>query len=137
MLTLVDSSVWIEFVRIKGDPAAKAAVERLLPGGQAACAPPIRYELAKGARTPRELEYVEMALGLAVQLPCPEVRWVEAARLFRDLRAKGFEASNMDVLIACIAKAEGVHLLTMDRHFETINRLTKGMLHLEIPGGVV
>jgi predicted nucleic acid-binding protein len=132
MLTLVDSSAWIEFIRLKGAPSAKAAVERLLASRSVACAPPIRYELAKGARTARELEYVEMTMELAVQLPCPEVRWREASALFRALRAKGFEASNMHVLIACIAKAEGVRLLTMDRHFETINRLTAGMIHLDL-----
>lgn len=130
MLTLVDSSAWVEFMRAHGHRSAKAAVSDLLEARQAAVAPPVRFELLKGARMARELEYVELALGLAVPLPCPADCWDQAAELFRVLRGKGFEASNLDVLIATIALSQKVALLTLDRHFETINRYCGGRIKL-------
>jgi len=44
-MKLVDTPLWIEFLRKRGDPQAKQAVARLLEADMAAFTCPMRFEL--------------------------------------------------------------------------------------------
>jgi len=68
MITLVDTSAWIEFFRAKGDPAVKSRVADFLALGHAAYTCPVRFELFLGAR-PSELADLREGLSFARRLP--------------------------------------------------------------------
>jgi predicted nucleic acid-binding protein len=53
-MKMIDSSIWIEFLRKNGDPSVKGHVAQLISAEQAAYTCPIRFELVSGA-LPHEL----------------------------------------------------------------------------------
>lgn len=129
-MVLVDTSVWIDFLR--GDPTPQvAALEGLLGSDVIVGATPIVIqEVLQGAATPRRFEQWRQAFaGLMCYLPRDPVdTHVEAARLFGACRRAGkTPRSSNDCLIARIAVEHGLLLLHDDRDFEAIAAVEKGL----------
>jgi predicted nucleic acid-binding protein len=119
MRALIDTSAWIEFFRPQGDPAIKARVADLISLGTAAYTCPVRYELVLGAR-PHELEDLHQALGFANRVVATPAHWDAAAEHGAALRLKGLNYPALDLLIATVASAGKIPLLTSDTHFASI-----------------
>lgn len=115
-MTLIDTSAWIEFLRRKGKPDTKNRVAAFLDLGEAAYCGPIEFELLSGARD-GELADLQAALRFSEPLPFPTGCWQRAARIERDLRAKGVTIPRDDVFVMAAALHHSVPLFSCDPHF--------------------
>ena len=115
---LVDTSVWIDFLR--GSSAVVARVDPLLAKGQGAICGPIYAEVLSGART-RYIQHRLRNLFQALRwLPEPLHVWDRVAEVRFNLARLGHQASLPDVMIALTAAESVCALLTRDRDFERI-----------------
>lgn len=122
MTVLVDSSVWIEFLRGTGGPADRWMLAAMRGNERLAWTEPILFELLAGVVTPRRS--IELR-ALLMRGPVLRTRglmdWEYAASLARLARADGWTIrSRIDCLIAAIAIRADVPLATVDRDFSVI-----------------
>ena len=129
-MKLVDSSVWIEFLRRKGDPEAKRKVAQFLEGDLAAYTCPIRFELLSGAR-PEEEADLENALKFSRHVPFEREDWRRAALLERELRAKGVTIPRNDLFVATVAMRAGLSVVCRDAHFDAVRGVVGNRLVVE------
>lgn len=119
-MILVDTSVWIE---VLGDRfgGKKTAFESALDGDDAVLTRFNQLELLQGARDERDWSLLSEYLGDQDYLETGPESWVNAARIFFDLRRLGKTVrSPIDCCIAQVAIDHEVLLLHRDRDFETI-----------------
>ncbi len=123
---LVDSSVWISFLR--GDPAAEvdlltSALDR---GDPVWLAPPILQEVLQGADSPERFARWDRVIGDLPMLTGPDAPAAarSAAHLYARCRWAGVTPrSANDCLIAVYAIGAGMPLLHRDRDFPAIARV--------------
>lgn len=125
-MTLIDTTMWINFLRRNGAQTHKVAVGDLLAYDAAAYTCPVRYELIQGART-NELPDLLTALNLAERIPMQIEHWDTSADIAARLRGNGVTIPPTDIMIASVAVAHGLPLLTNDTHFLTLQQT-------ELPG---
>ena len=121
MRTLIDTSVWIEFLRRNGDVQLKSQVADLIGSGRAAYTCPVRFELYAGARGP-EQRMLDEALSFAGRLVVSSELWDKAAAHAAALRAMGITVPASDLLIATVAVENHTSLLARDDHFGMIRQ---------------
>ena len=131
-MALIDTSAWIEFLRPQGEPAIKARVADLIGLGTAAYTCPVRYELILGA-CPQELKDLHEALGFSRRIVATPEHWDAAAGLGVALRLKGFNFPALDLLIATVASAGKISLVSRDAHFFSIREQALPDLDLICP----
>lgn len=132
---LVDSSVWVAFLR--GDPAAEvellvAALKRADPVW---IAPPILQEVLQGADTPERFARWERILGQLPILVDHDARSAarDAAHLYARCRWAGITPrSANDCLIAMTAIGAHMPLLQRDRDFIAIARVEPRLILLPV-----
>jgi predicted nucleic acid-binding protein len=127
MVTLVDSSAWIEYLRGTESPA-HLRLRGLIEDDEAiAITDVVAMEVLAGARRPGEASALQRLLGRARPLPTrPFFDHEAAARIFRACRAKGeIPRSLADCMIAAVAIRTGVPVLHADRDFDVIARHTE------------
>jgi predicted nucleic acid-binding protein len=132
---LVDSSVWIDYLR--GDATRPVdALERLLAGEEiVGTAPIIVQEVLQGADTDERFEKWRLYFGDLMSYPPRDSlgSHIEAARLYQACRRAGkTPRSSNDCLIARIAIEHGLVLLHDDRDFDVIGTVA-GSLKLFKP----
>jgi len=120
---LVDSSVWIAFLR--GDATAEVQIlsEALNTGASVWTVPPVLQEVLQGADSPERFAKWERVFGELPLLADQDVRTaaVAAARLYARCRWKGITPrSANDCLIAVYAVAHSAPLLYCDQDFPRI-----------------
>jgi hypothetical protein len=138
MSVLVDTSVWVDFLR--GRSAAHVDALRALLGSEESVltAPPILQEILQGATTrDRQKALRREFQSIACVSPAdPVASSVEAARLFLECRINGqTPRSSNDCLIAGIAMEHGLALLHHDRDFEAIARVAPRLRMYRYAGG--
>jgi len=128
---LIDSSVWIEWIR-GSDSAACGHLRRLLQEDAACVTPVIVQEIVQGARSADALRELEARFaGLPLLFPRYETH-LDAARLYARGRWRGITIrSANDCLIAALAVEHELPLLTRDRDFETIAQVEPRLLLLD------
>lgn len=129
-MVLVDTSVWIDFLR--GSPTAEVTMlESFLEGEEiVGTAPIILQEVLQGAETAERFERWRREFsGLMCYLPRDPIdTHVDAARLFASCRRAGkTPRSGNDCLIARIAIEHDLLLLEDDRDFEAIAKVDKAL----------
>jgi predicted nucleic acid-binding protein len=127
---LVDTSVWIDWLR-QGTRPATRALDRLIDEGEIVLAPVILQELLQGARGEEQLadlrRYFER---LPMLLPTPAT-YANAGALYARCRWSGITPrSPHDCLIAQLAVEHSVPLLHGDRDFEAIAKVEAGLVLL-------
>ncbi len=130
MVTLIDSSAWVEFLRGErgGDPGTRASVRALLDGA-GALTEPVLMEVLAGARSGAHSEQLQLLLGRAELLPLHADDWASSALLYRQCRARGVTVRSMvDCLIAAVAIRHGIPVLARDRDFEALAAHTRLVL---------
>jgi len=119
VVTLIDTSAWIEFVR-DGDVGTADAVEQLIREG-GALTEPVIMEVLAGARSGRHGEQLRSLLGTVELLPVTAEDWASAALLYRVCRINGSTIRSMvDCLIGAVAVRHDVPVLAKDRDFEAL-----------------
>jgi len=123
---LVDTSVWIDFVRGRATKAVGRLRVALDRGVVAALTPVIFQEILQGADSEAAFRELREFFGSqAFLFPRDSLAsHAEAARLYCECRRKGITIrSTIDCLIAQIAIEQGVALLHDDRDFDGIARV--------------
>ena len=118
-MILIDTSVWIEFLKSKGASAVKHKVAELLELNMAAYSCPIRFELLTGARKTEKLDIYE-ALSFSRHIVFKPLHWDKAAEMESLLRKKGITIPRDDIFVAVCALDETIPILHIDKHFEMI-----------------
>ena len=119
---LVDTSVWLEFFRVKDSPYGEA-LDRLLEEERVCTTNLIKAEIIPGARKPKQFqelkEYFD-ALPLANE---PASLWEEIMQVQFRLKRKGIHGISIpDLIIAVVAKVNGKVIFTRDSDFRHIQR---------------
>ena len=123
-MTLVDTSVWVDFFR--GTPSAEALWLRnaLSENVRLCLCGPILTEVLQGGRSGREHRRVRRLLDALLFLGISRETYLAAADLYRRARAGGDTIrATIDCIIGACAIAHGVPLLQKDRDFEVIARI--------------
>ena len=123
---LVDSSVWVDFLRGDAFPETDFLVVALERGDPVWIAPPILQEVLQGADTPERFTKWERTLGELPMLAEPDPKSLarDAAYLYARCRWRGVTPrSANDCLIALYAARADMPLLHRDRDFIAIAEL--------------
>lgn len=125
-MTLVDSSVWIDFIRQPLE-AMPPALGELLDSDSAVVTEPVEMELLAGPTDEIALRRIEKLLSALGRLPVePELDFRAAAAIYRAVRRNGRTVrSKVDCLIAAVAIRNDVVLLHKDADFEAIAEVTE------------
>jgi predicted nucleic acid-binding protein len=118
---LVDTSVWVEFLR--GEKTAiKKRLENLLDENRATVSGIILAELLTGIANEKDQCFLEECfLGLPFLEATCEI-FTAAGKMGATLRKNGITMPLSDLQIAALAKAHDLTVLTLDNHFQTLAR---------------
>jgi len=119
---LVDTSVWIEFLRPTGSRAIQQELRPLIRGGHVAVTEWIILELMTGLRSDDRASTLLDRFAPLHRLSLPAHAWARAWDAAARLRRKGVSPSAADCLIATIATLHGATLVHCDTDFELIAR---------------
>jgi len=117
-LVLIDTSIWIPFLRKSPPPVVKDEVEHLLAENRVAIFPMIRLELLGETKSLNDFNRLKSRLDALHQIPAGEANWEAAAQLSFKLRQQGKVIPYTDILIGSAAIAANCLLLHADRHFD-------------------
>jgi predicted nucleic acid-binding protein len=118
---LVDTSVWVEFLRGK-KITIKKRLENLLDENRAVVTGIILAELLTGISDEKDQRFLEECfLGLPYLEATREV-FAEAGKMGATLRKKGITMPISDLLIAALARTHALTVLTLDNHFQILAR---------------
>ena len=122
-MILIDTSVWIEIFRDKTGNIVKA-LQKTIDAKNYVLSRFNQLELLQGARDQKEWELLADYLSTQYYLEASQDTWPEAARIYFELRRKGFTINSpIDCCIAQIALEHGAFLLHRDKDFEKISRI--------------
>ena len=128
-MILVDTSVWIEYLRGNDRPEV-AALDRLLTDSDVCICGPILSELLQGVRTDREVKKILGFTDALVYLPFRDRYFLDAAYLYRTCRKKGVTIrKTIDCFIAACAIDRKVALLHADADFAALAQFTPLLLY--------
>jgi predicted nucleic acid-binding protein len=127
---LVDTSVWVDFLRGDETPHVRALNDLLAGQEIVGTAPMVLQEILQGADSAERFEtWIKYFSDLFCYVPGDPVKsYIAAARLYQDCRRAGnTPRSSNDCLIAQIAIENGLTLLHNDRDFIAIASVVKGL----------
>lgn len=121
MRVFVDTSAWLDFIRVGAQSDVGHALSDLLQKGDLIHSLPIIVqEVLQGFKSEeRADEYADLFEGLT-QLPFGPDEAREAAALYRSLRRKGITVQTADAQIAATCIRHKLKLLTLDKDFRRI-----------------
>ncbi len=119
---LVDTSAWIEAFR-GGDIRLKQAVDRLLDEERVVFCGVIELELYHGFR-PHERDRILPLFDAMSYVEVDRDDWRRAGALLFELRSRGVTIPATDALIGSLCLRHSLSLLTLDRHFRSIPKLS-------------
>ena len=120
-MILVDTSVWIDFFRGLDLSHVQQLEHMLQQGEDIALCGVILTEILQGIRDDSSFESTRNRLKSLVLLPMTESVFIQAAVMYRTLRAHGITVRKpIDCMIAATALEHGAKLLHNDRDFEMI-----------------
>jgi predicted nucleic acid-binding protein len=129
-MVLIDSSVWIETFRRKGNPVVAMAVQNLISEFDAVLCGPVKMEVLGGAR-PEEEARIDSLFKLIPYIPVTETLWEETADFYREIRQSGLTVPWLDAMIAGIAAKRGLRVYARDTHFKAM--AARGYFELYVP----
>ena len=122
-MVLVDTSLWIEVLRERGDAQARQRVTELVEEGEAAWCDAVKLELWNGRAGEAERKMFERLDKVVTTLPINDHVWALSHELAAKARAKGLSAPAFDVLIAACGAHHNVPVDSRDKHFHDLATL--------------
>jgi predicted nucleic acid-binding protein len=119
MLQLIDTSVWIDLLRVSTPRPLKQAAAEWILQRQARLAEPVAFELLRYA-TDSEASEFESFCRTVPMLETPPDIWVKAGNLGRACRRQSNLVKALDLLIAGIALHHNAEVITFDVDYEKI-----------------
>ena len=127
MKVLVDTSVWLPALRkkpISTDLGVDALFKLITTGQSVYILGLIMYEVVCGFRTPKERKELEQMLSAFPIIEISKEDYLYAVDVNGACRMKGITTSTVDSIIAAAAIRYDCHLLTTDKDFERIAKIT-------------
>ena len=122
-LILVDTSIWIDYFR--GEAATVRQLDQIIDQGLVLVSGLILQEVLQGSRDRASFDRLQEEMAhWAYEGELPE-DFVEAARLFAELRWDGVTIPPSDCLVAAVALRRKVRLCARDNHFDRIQELER------------
>lgn len=118
---LIDTSVWIEFFR-KNKPRLYEFVATLLREGHAIGTGIVSMELLRGSKTQKEVTVVSELFETVEMVYQSPSTYINAGNMGYQLARKGHTISIVDLLIAQLVIENCFCLLTLDKHFDIIDK---------------
>ena len=134
-LLLVDTSVWVEYLRGTGSGAA-LELRRLLTDrpDDVVTTEPVVMELLAGARPSTLPQLEQLVAGLPVLGVAPTLDFPAAAAAFRSARAGGRTVRSLvDCLVAVVAARHGVALLHRDADYDVLSQVLVDLRVVPLP----
>lgn len=127
-LVLVDTSVWIDFLR-HGESSEGRQLVDLIDRRLARVTGLVQAEVLSGARSAKELATLKRYFFALDSLPDPPDLWSRVGESRYRLARKGCQASIADLVIAVVARHHEASLFTKDTHFGAISTVLPLRLH--------
>jgi len=119
MLTLIDTSLWVDFTRTRSPQTIKRFIAPFILLPDAHLAEPITFEIMRHA-TAAEAKQLTQQFQTLPMLATPALLWTQAAALGQACRQKNVTVNSLDLLIATIALHHGAEVITFDDDFQKI-----------------
>jgi predicted nucleic acid-binding protein len=119
---LIDTSVWVDFLRAKPSDSANL-LEELLDDGSAYLCEVTFAEICFGARDKRQLKQYEERFSEMPFLALPVDWHAKVGVMGFELRKSGFKPYLADLMIGLVAIEHRMPLLTTDKDFEPFAKL--------------
>lgn len=120
-MTLVDTSVWIDYFRKNETPQIQWLNDALNENEDLCTCGLICAEILQGIKNETQYRKVKHLLGSLLYLPMKRQTYFDAANIFRTAKTKGKTIRNtIDCLIAACVMDNKATLLQRDRDFEVI-----------------
>jgi predicted nucleic acid-binding protein len=123
-IVLVDTTVWIHFLRGSGTSIEEKLVP-LIISDRLATSPVIIMEILRGAKTKKDYDKLHEDLSALRCFDTSGEIWERAFELAYMLRKNGLNVPLTDTLIAALAIENKALLLHDDRHYEMIASVVK------------
>ena len=124
MPTLIDTSLWIDFTRLRYPRKHKRFVAPFILDPDAYLAEPITFELLRHA-SPAEAKQLTQQFQTVPMLATPSTLWTDAARLGQTCRQNNLTIGSLDLLIAAIALHHSAEVATFDDDYQKIANVSK------------
>jgi predicted nucleic acid-binding protein len=119
MECLVDTCVWIDYLRPGTPPKIRQAADEAVNRAASVVCEPVWFELLR--QSPRsERVGIEKRLLTLPMLPTPADLWRKATHFGQQCRDAGVHAGFADLIIATICQCHEVTLVTFDSHFRLL-----------------
>jgi len=122
-LSLIDTSCWIEALRVSGNTKIREKVKELLVEGRAAWCDLILLELWNGARGNSERKMLRDLKEAITMLPISDEVWSLARKLARKCREGGKTIPSTDILIVSCGLENNTEIEHQDKHFDVILKI--------------
>ncbi len=131
MKVIVDTTVWSEALRRRRrrDESVAAELSSLIDDHRVILLGPVRQEMLSGIRHKEQYESLRSSLR---SYPDPTIETEDyelGAEFYNRCRARGIQASLIDMLISAVAARLQACIFTLDRDFEGYSRLLPITLH--------
>jgi len=120
---LIDTSIWIEYFRDKSSPIAEK-LDRILAEDEVCVPKIVMAELIRGAKSEKEISIIEDFFDAFHIIDQKEDSWIKAGKLSYKLKKKGKNIHIFDCYIAIIGQDNGCRVLTLNRRFKEIQKIT-------------
>jgi predicted nucleic acid-binding protein len=117
---LIDSSIWVEYLRPKGSMKVKGRLREILQKEEALSCGVVVVEILRGAKNEKDFQALHDSLISLPQIPMDDGVIERASKWGFLLERKGKTVSTTDLLIAAAAYKRG-KLLHLDHDFEVIS----------------
>jgi predicted nucleic acid-binding protein len=121
---LIDSSLWIEYLRPKGSKKIKERVKEILQKEEAVSCGVVVVEILRGAKNEKDFRSLHESLTSLPQIPIDGAVIERASQWGFLLDRRGKSVSTTDLLIAA-ASYKKACLLHADRDFEIISSVVE------------
>jgi tRNA(fMet)-specific endonuclease VapC len=121
MKIIVDTSVWIEY--LKNKPTIAEKLDRQLLAGDIFTVGPVIAELLQGAKTEKDYRMLKNSINGLPFIETSFENWALAGDISYKLRQKGITIPITDCIIAAVAFFNNASVMTHDRHFANIPNL--------------
>ena len=119
MISLIDTSLWIDFTRPRSPLGLKQFIAPYIVNPAAHVTEPITVEVLRHA-TPKEARQLLQQFQTFPMLATPADLWTRATDLGQVCRQKGHTVGAIDLLIASVAISHQAMIITFDEDFQQI-----------------
>ena len=123
MARLIETSLWVDFFRKKSPRALKEIIHPWIIDPAACLCEPVAFEVLRHA-TAAERTLIREQFETLPFLPTPAKLWRDAATLGQTCRDSGHTAGSLDLIIATIALHHEAELITLDKDYSAIAKLS-------------